>query len=31
MEVIYFNESAENPSGIDGRPDTPPAECPTLY
>lgn len=31
MEVIYFDESAENPSGIDGRPDTPPAECPTLF
>ena len=31
LEVVYFDESPDNPSGIDGRPDSPPAECPTLY
>ena len=31
IEVVYFDESTNNPSGIDGRPDAPPAECPTLY
>jgi hypothetical protein len=31
MEVVYFDESADNPSGIDGRPDPPPDDCPTLY
>ena len=31
MEVVYFDESADNPSGIDGRPDAPPAACPTLF
>src|SRR5438270_12203729 len=31
MEVVYFDESADNPSGIDGRPDPPPAGCPTLF
>ena len=30
--VVYFNVSPENPSGVpDGRPDPPPADCPTLY
>ena len=32
IEVVYFNVSPQNPSGFpDGRPDPPPADCPTLY
>jgi hypothetical protein len=31
IEVVYFDGSTDNPSGIEGRPDAPPAECPTLY
>jgi hypothetical protein len=31
MELVYFDESPDNPSRIDGRPDAPPADCPTLF